>query len=454
MEDVLRWSLLVVGSCVIIGVAVHGIWVSRKNSEQKTTKKRAKPILQSDDLYEENELSDDSEVVTDINENIVEPPLAEQDDALSKDDLGTDKFDDLGIGSVRVVSTTADTDPKAPTGPETTEVEAAKEAKVTQESNAKSGRIYASVVTQPKPEYVKKSHVSMNQSSELSQPKIVEPSTTSNSTRGTSQAFGQVSTSSVTDGYEAPEPPPFLLKKGSSQQAPIVQGLQETKNAAEHQAELTTTSQQEQVEEKPSLSEQARNLVKRKKAETSRKRREPKLAEDQLRIDFDEEVTEQVEPSAPKEAKAQQTQSVQAQEVLVLNVKTPDGDPISGAALLPMLLTLGFKFGDQDIFHRHVNSNGKGPVLFSLANMFKPGVFDIDNLENFSTQGVSLFMILPIEGEPHQVFNMMHNAARKIAEEFSAQIYDAKRTLLTKQSLQQYVEKIREFERQRMLQNG
>ena len=116
-----------------------------------------------------------------------------------------------------------------------------------------------------------------------------------------------------------------------------------------------------------------------------------------------------------------------------------------------MLLTLGFKFGDQDIFHRHVNANGKGPVLFSLANMFKPGVFDIDHLENFTTQGVTLFMILPIEGDPHQVFNMMHNATRKIADEFNGQILDGRRSMLTKQGLQQYVERIREFERKRMI---
>ena len=33
--DVLRWSLLVIGSVVIIGLAVHGIWVSRKNTDKK-----------------------------------------------------------------------------------------------------------------------------------------------------------------------------------------------------------------------------------------------------------------------------------------------------------------------------------------------------------------------------------------------------------------------------------
>lgn len=136
---------------------------------------------------------------------------------------------------------------------------------------------------------------------------------------------------------------------------------------------------------------------------------------------------------------------------MVINVRASDDNPISGAALLPMLLTLGFKFGDQDIFHRHTSADGNGPVLFSLANMFKPGVFDIDNLETFTTVGVSLFMILPVDGDTHQVFNMMHNAARKIADEFGAQILDGRRSVLTKQGLQQYFEKIRDFERRRML---
>ena len=193
-----------------------------------------------------------------------------------------------------------------------------------------------------------------------------------------------------------------------------------------------------------SFSEQAKKLVTRKKAKpVSRKRQEPKLGEDQMHIDFNEPQVEESKPEVKENQSAEQ-------EVLVLNVKAPEDAPIAGAALLPMLLTLGFKFGDQDIFHRHVNSNGKGPVLFSLANMFKPGVFDIDNLENFTTQGVSLFMILPID-DPHQVFNMMHNAARKIADEFGAQVRDGRRSVLTKQGLQQYVEKIRDFERRRMI---
>ena len=141
-------------------------------------------------------------------------------------------------------------------------------------------------------------------------------------------------------------------------------------------------------------------------------------------------------------------------DVLVLNLRANDDNQINGASLLPLLLTLGFKFGEHDIFHRHVNSNGKGPVLFSLTNMFKPGVFDIDNIENFNTYGLSLFMMLPIDGDPQQVFNMMHNAARKLADEFSCKILDGNKATLSKQSLQQYSERIREFERRRLGKNS
>ena len=42
----------------------------------------------------------------------------------------------------------------------------------------------------------------------------------------------------------------------------------------------------------------------------------------------------------------------------------------------------------MNIFHRHVDNAGNGKVLFSIANMLKPGVFDPDNMEQFSTQGV------------------------------------------------------------------
>ena len=133
------------------------------------------------------------------------------------------------------------------------------------------------------------------------------------------------------------------------------------------------------------------------------------------------------------------------QEVLMLFIDKAEGTPIDGAKLLPTLLTLGFKYGEMDLFHRHQDSSGKGEVLFSLANMFNPGTFDIDHMEQLSTRGLTIFMTLPNASEPLQTFNMMHNAAKKIADEFGATVLDDKRNPLDVAIVRSYVEKIRKF---------
>jgi cell division protein ZipA len=442
MEE-LRLTFLIFGALAIAGILAHGLWTVRKKRSAE------REIPKPEHLhYRDNRADADFEI---------------------SDEKPDQDFDDLGIGPVRVIKTDAK---KAD----------ADEANVSaMDDSPASGRYSAEPESEP-PMF--------------------------NQSRATQSSFkaGTVKEERLDmDPESVPEPPSFLLRTGGEQSGhaqtrkePVIGDIPDTHEpspasraakskqpasaekpqASHHQAEPAAAkrqlhgqetapapqrSEQQSTSMGGAFAEQARKLVQRKKPDITKavpKRREPKLggsrlAEDQMRIDFDEPGLKAEPDMVPENPPAKQSESkAVSQEVLVLNVKAPDNKPIPGSALLPSLLTLGFKFGDQDIFHRHVNSNGKGPVLFSLANMFKPGVFDIDNIETFSTQGVSLFMILPIEGDPHQVFNMMHNAARKLADEFGAQVLDGRRSALTKQSLQQYVEKIREFERQRMIKRA
>lgn len=453
MEE-LRLAFLVIGAVAIIGILVHGMWSVRKNTKDNRASLETPEWDEEYDDIEEVVVSDDAVI---LEQNL-------SSDSKVEPQISAGGYDDLGIGAVRVVASNNLENEQAPEKQEgeaqqstdTTNLSDDAEQLHTQANESEQNdlpkpKIYSSVVTQPKPEYAAQQVQAMR-----------------------SKSLGE------SEGADIPEPPPFLLKTSDSETTSpdpsiettdISQSAERTKinleaesnkaaETAPQSVEVKTDIQAEKSDveseddTKVSLAEQARNFVKRNKVESKpkpRKRREPKIREDQMRIDFDEPEEPQTVESQPEPQGESSGNIEQPQEVLVLNVRASDENPIQGAALLPMLLTLGFKFGDQDIFHRHVNSNGKGPVLFSLANMLKPGIFDIDNLENFSTPGVSLFMMLPIEGDPHQVFNMMHNAARKIADEFSAQVLDGRRSALTKQSLQQYVEKIREFERQRMI---
>jgi cell division protein ZipA len=431
MEDVLRWSLFILGTFAIAGVLIHGLWVSRKSSgkiKNKPDKKQS-----ANPRFWEKPTQGGAR-------NNVQPSFSLDDDLSA--DKGTDeswpaadepvnpdneRFDELGLGSARVVNSAEKTQQATAQdslGQQSADVIAADNTDTVSLAEdpekpviASASKIYASVVTRPKPEY------------------------TAGHT-GTNDQYPQ----DVKKASSLPEPPTFLLKKSADKP-------DESGSLASRNSPSVNTEPQEagsRVSYPENVADKARDKMQSRQTQSvTGTGKEPQQAKEQLDIDFENEG------KADSQQKAQsQSQNApsnpSAQEVLVLNVKAVGDHPILGSALLPMLLTLGFKFGDQDIFHRHVNANGKGAVLFSLANMFKPGVFDIDNLENFTTQGVSLFMILPIEGDPHQVFNMMHNAARKIADEFHGHILDGRRSVLSKQGLQQYVERIRDFERKRL----
>ncbi|ATC94155.1 cell division protein ZipA C-terminal FtsZ-binding domain-containing protein [Pseudoalteromonas tunicata] len=133
-------------------------------------------------------------------------------------------------------------------------------------------------------------------------------------------------------------------------------------------------------------------------------------------------------------------------DFIIVHLQMPEGLTMQGASLLPLLLTLGFKYSEEGFFNRHEDASGNGAVLFRLVNMYNPGTFDIDNMEQLSTAGVSLFMTLPCEGDSLPAFNMLHSAAKKLADEFGAQVLDHNRDPLSVTMVRQYVEKIREFD--------
>lgn len=187
------------------------------------------------------------------------------------------------------------------------------------------------------------------------------------------------------------------------------------------------------------------------KIETNQESKEEQMplvtmsAQPELDLQPEPDIESETVPQEQPKSETQKPIEPEKQEVLILFVDKPDGDPIEGAKLLPMLLTLGFKFGEMDFFHRHQTSAGQGDVLFSLANMYNPGTFDVDNMEQMNTRGLTIFMTLPNAGEALQTFNMMHNAAKKIADEFGAKVLDHNRTELDVAIVRNYVERIRKF---------
>ncbi|MBA1192596.1 cell division protein ZipA [Pseudomonas entomophila] len=188
-----------------------------------------------------------------------------------------------------------------------------------------------------------------------------------------------------------------------------------------------------------------------------RELREPELFVDD-HDDYSDErrgtgfVSAQAAPAGQASSQAPAKELPPAEEVLVISVISRDEGGFKGPALLQNILESGLRFGEMDIFHRHESMAGNGEVLFSMANAVKPGVFDLDDIDHFSTRAVSFFLGLPGPRHPKQAFDVMVAAARKLAHELDGELKDDQRSVLTAQTIEHYRQRIVEFERRALTQ--
>jgi len=128
--------------------------------------------------------------------------------------------------------------------------------------------------------------------------------------------------------------------------------------------------------------------------------------------------------------------------IFTLFVMAPTGVPFRGPMLLGAFADAHLEYGDMQIFHRSEPVDGREQHLFSAANIKEPGFFDLAAMEHFTTEGVVLFMQVVSGTDAVRAFDAMVESAMILADELSATVCDATRSVLTKQTISHMREEV------------
>jgi cell division protein ZipA len=139
-----------------------------------------------------------------------------------------------------------------------------------------------------------------------------------------------------------------------------------------------------------------------------------------------------------------------ADKVFSLYVLSPTGVPFRGSVLLGALADAGLEYGDMQIFHCYEEQDGQ-QLLFSLASIREPGIFDLSAMQDFTTDGLVLFIQIPGQTDAVKAFESMVAAARALASSLDGTVYDATNSVLTNQTIGHMREEVIAFQLQQRL---
>jgi cell division protein ZipA len=155
------------------------------------------------------------------------------------------------------------------------------------------------------------------------------------------------------------------------------------------------------------------------------------------------------QPAAQASSEAHAAPPPNFDKIVSLHVAARDGHLIHGADLVVAAEKAGLRFGAMSIFHRMVDGRPEQGPVFSVANMVKPGTFDLRDLDRLATPGLSFFLALPGPLSGLDSWDTMLPAAQRMAELLDAVVLDEQRNALGRQRIAHIREDLRRYDRKR-----
>jgi cell division protein ZipA len=149
----------------------------------------------------------------------------------------------------------------------------------------------------------------------------------------------------------------------------------------------------------------------------------------------------------PRSDLGKRPSQVPVERIVSLFVIAREGHLFNGADLIVAAEKAGLEYGDMGIYHRLVDGKREVGPIFSVANMLKPGSFDLSRVDALRTPGLSFFMALPGPVTALDAWDAMLPTAQRLAELLDGQVLDEERNALGRQRIAHIRDELRGWDR-------
>lgn len=136
------------------------------------------------------------------------------------------------------------------------------------------------------------------------------------------------------------------------------------------------------------------------------------------------------------------------EKIITLYVAARAGEVLRGPDIVVAAEKAGLGYGHMQIFHRLVEGHPERGPIFSVANIMKPGSFDMATIQDLETPAIAFFLTLPAPVSALEAWEKMEPTAARMAELLNGVLLDESRNPLSRQRIQHIREELRGWDRQ------
>jgi cell division protein ZipA len=134
--------------------------------------------------------------------------------------------------------------------------------------------------------------------------------------------------------------------------------------------------------------------------------------------------------------------------IVTLYVAAKAGQVLRGPDIVVAAEKAGLTYGHMNVFHRLIESHPERGPIFSVANIRKPGSFDMAEIQSLETPAIAFFLTLPAPVSALDAWDAMLPAAQRMAELLDGVVLDEQRNALGRQRIAGLRDEMRAWDRE------